>query len=205
MIRRPPRSTLFPYTTLFRSMLVARAVHAVSSELQASGVAEYRGGRLLPVEVDLDRREVTDGALQPEMAPRAQRHGEADGVGAGVEVGEHAVMGAAVGTAVLREGLEVGPQGELERLVAPEKAVGGGSLLWRRAAEGARREAQRHEGTPGRPSSGVHSVRSHAANLGAAAQSRQRRVREGRWISATARRAARLGPDAREPRPPRPR
>src|SRR6266516_4769338 len=121
-------------------MLVARAVHAVSSELQASGMAEYRGGRLLPVEVDLDRREVTDGALQPEMAPRAQRHG----VGAGVEVGEHAVMGAVVGTAVLREGLEVGPQGELERLVGPEQAVGGGSLLWRRAAEGARREAQRH-------------------------------------------------------------
>src|SRR2546426_11177253 len=26
MIRRPPRSTLFPYTTLFRSMLRARAV-----------------------------------------------------------------------------------------------------------------------------------------------------------------------------------
>src|SRR3712207_7137336 len=27
MIRRPPRSTLFPYTTLFRSMMVARRVH----------------------------------------------------------------------------------------------------------------------------------------------------------------------------------
>src|SRR3712207_7437924 len=26
MIRRPPRSTLFPYTTLFRSFLTARAV-----------------------------------------------------------------------------------------------------------------------------------------------------------------------------------
>src|SRR2546430_8612711 len=26
MIRRPPRSTLFPYTTLFRSLLVARDV-----------------------------------------------------------------------------------------------------------------------------------------------------------------------------------
>src|SRR3712207_7237920 len=26
MIRRPPRSTLFPYTTLFRSLLVAEAV-----------------------------------------------------------------------------------------------------------------------------------------------------------------------------------
>src|SRR2546427_9358333 len=28
MIRRPPRSTLFPYTTLFRSMLAARASQA---------------------------------------------------------------------------------------------------------------------------------------------------------------------------------
>src|SRR2546427_103058 len=27
MIRRPPRSTLFPYTTLFRSDVPARAVH----------------------------------------------------------------------------------------------------------------------------------------------------------------------------------
>src|SRR3712207_9391066 len=27
MIRRPPRSTLFPYTTLFRSVVVARGVH----------------------------------------------------------------------------------------------------------------------------------------------------------------------------------
>src|SRR2546429_8231911 len=28
MIRRPPRSTLFPYTTLFRSLLTGRAVDA---------------------------------------------------------------------------------------------------------------------------------------------------------------------------------
>src|SRR2546422_5612140 len=27
MIRRPPRSTLFPYTTLFRSMSVAPSIH----------------------------------------------------------------------------------------------------------------------------------------------------------------------------------
>src|SRR5687767_15438254 len=29
MIRRPPRSTLFPYTTLFRSLLTATAAYAV--------------------------------------------------------------------------------------------------------------------------------------------------------------------------------
>src|SRR2546422_5537080 len=30
MIRRPPRSTLFPYTTLFRSQPVLEALHAAS-------------------------------------------------------------------------------------------------------------------------------------------------------------------------------
>src|SRR3712207_6888132 len=34
MIRRPPRSTLFPYTTLFRSGLQAQAVHVVDEHEQ---------------------------------------------------------------------------------------------------------------------------------------------------------------------------
>src|SRR3712207_6977087 len=38
MIRRPPRSTLFPYTTLFRSAHRAPALHAQPAEL-----AEPRG------------------------------------------------------------------------------------------------------------------------------------------------------------------
>src|SRR5256885_13980959 len=53
MIRRPPRSTLFPYTTLFRSLLLG-IVHDRSSAslhggqvvpeiLQAVGAAEQRG------------------------------------------------------------------------------------------------------------------------------------------------------------------
>src|SRR2546429_8829236 len=33
MIRRPPRSTLFPYTTLFRSMRVAAALHTAGAAL----------------------------------------------------------------------------------------------------------------------------------------------------------------------------
>src|SRR5256885_12841911 len=36
MIRRPPRSTLFPYTTLFRSLVVA---HGVDHEVQQVGLA----------------------------------------------------------------------------------------------------------------------------------------------------------------------
>src|SRR3712207_7414560 len=35
MIRRPPRSTLFPYTTLFRSPLSRAGAHAVDEEVGA--------------------------------------------------------------------------------------------------------------------------------------------------------------------------
>src|SRR3712207_8944444 len=42
MIRRPPRSTLFPYTTLFRSL--ARHVHLPTVRLQRRGAAA-RGRR----------------------------------------------------------------------------------------------------------------------------------------------------------------
>src|SRR3712207_8845417 len=36
MIRRPPRSTLFPYTTLFRSTTAATRVHCTTSSAQVS-------------------------------------------------------------------------------------------------------------------------------------------------------------------------
>src|SRR3712207_8852340 len=38
MIRRPPRSTLFPYTTLFRSEGVGRKVGRLADYLQSSGI-----------------------------------------------------------------------------------------------------------------------------------------------------------------------
>src|SRR3989475_5945313 len=37
MIRRPPRSTLFPYTTLFRSTLLAGTQHVVEGRLDLLG------------------------------------------------------------------------------------------------------------------------------------------------------------------------
>src|SRR3712207_7815633 len=37
MIRRPPRSTLFPYTTLFRSLAAAQAVGTVTGTATANG------------------------------------------------------------------------------------------------------------------------------------------------------------------------
>src|SRR2546427_10529291 len=57
MIRRPPRSTLFPYTTLFRSLadvdVLDRVAEVVELHGAARGVGEVhapeRGAELLPV------------------------------------------------------------------------------------------------------------------------------------------------------------
>src|SRR3712207_8641542 len=48
MIRRPPRSTLFPYTTLFRSVDVDQARGVVALPVRAHGVALHHelGGAL---------------------------------------------------------------------------------------------------------------------------------------------------------------
>src|SRR2546427_2924941 len=52
MIRRPPRSTLFPYTTLFRSRdeprlpVFARGAHAVAVELELEQPPGFRERRL---------------------------------------------------------------------------------------------------------------------------------------------------------------
>src|SRR2546425_9320655 len=45
MIRRPPRSTLFPYTTLFRSPRVAELA---AQSLRASQLPRLRDGRATP-------------------------------------------------------------------------------------------------------------------------------------------------------------
>src|SRR5256885_6901195 len=41
MIRRPPRSTLFPYTTLFRSVVISAAVSAINSDIFGAGRMLY--------------------------------------------------------------------------------------------------------------------------------------------------------------------
>src|SRR5207253_9627447 len=43
MLRRPPRSTLFPYTTLFRSLLLGAQLHAVVRELAFAALAVLAG------------------------------------------------------------------------------------------------------------------------------------------------------------------
>src|SRR3712207_8166335 len=64
MIRRPPRSTLFPYTTLFRSRLAARDRRAHARLLQVGsvvlpedagarpGLQEGLAGQLVPGRID---------------------------------------------------------------------------------------------------------------------------------------------------------
>src|SRR2546427_11647859 len=49
MIRRPPRSTLFPYTTLFRSLLVITQQQTPDLFGSASAVGESQNHELLPV------------------------------------------------------------------------------------------------------------------------------------------------------------
>src|SRR2546422_3091753 len=45
MIRRPPRSTLFPYTTLFRSHSAAAWHRAARGHVACGGIPQCRGAR----------------------------------------------------------------------------------------------------------------------------------------------------------------
>src|SRR5271166_1110345 len=78
MIRRPPRSTLFPYTTLFRSRQPGRAAPVgldVSAKVHARRVppAEERlAGLVLPLdEVDGGGRRLVVHRLHPLLRQRA--------------------------------------------------------------------------------------------------------------------------------------
>src|SRR3712207_8184118 len=67
MIRRPPRSTLFPYTTLFRSLVVAGVVdaqHAVAGQPTAQRPDQPRGEER-QVAGEERRSEEHTSALQP--------------------------------------------------------------------------------------------------------------------------------------------
>src|SRR3712207_8232708 len=73
MIRRPPRSPLFPYTTLFRSRLV---LGALGDEDQAEGVCELQGrgdDRRRPVAAG---HRADEGAVELELGHREGRSEE---------------------------------------------------------------------------------------------------------------------------------
>src|SRR2546430_16752382 len=67
MIRRPPRSTLFPYTTLFRSHLAAGDVEHDRGACTRALVADRR--------LELTVRKVLDAQVdrQHQVAPRTRR------------------------------------------------------------------------------------------------------------------------------------
>src|SRR3712207_8989524 len=66
MIRRPPRSTLFPYTTLFRSPGRGARGTADGSEWGAARLREGRGAARA--------REAGDGADVQRVRPRSEEH-----------------------------------------------------------------------------------------------------------------------------------
>src|SRR5258708_16727906 len=71
MIRRPPRSTLFPYTTLFRSLRVARW------DLSSVDLVDPRTGTHLATLLPLDKLKNADRArrtLAEAATPRSEEH-----------------------------------------------------------------------------------------------------------------------------------
>src|SRR2546430_11572617 len=75
MIRRPPRSTLFPYTTLFRSLL--RLVRRQLAQVPALGVVSDRATLLqLDVPPLLDLERIPDLRSRDTRRERAGRDGE---------------------------------------------------------------------------------------------------------------------------------
>src|SRR3712207_6899890 len=66
MIRRPPRSTLFPYTTLFRSTNLRRAIHRIKK----GGVWVYaaEGGGMAYTELDFS------GPVALVLGSRSEEH-----------------------------------------------------------------------------------------------------------------------------------
>src|SRR5256885_7146660 len=71
MIRRPPRSTLFPYTTLFRSVLACRLGHLVEArdELVALGREEHE----LLLDAEAERVALAEVELHPARR-RSEEH-----------------------------------------------------------------------------------------------------------------------------------
>src|SRR3712207_8115497 len=59
MIRRPPRSTLFPYTTLFRSVVELIGDVVKETNERFARVEQIRHFRLIPKELDHEDGELT--------------------------------------------------------------------------------------------------------------------------------------------------
>src|SRR2546422_7582305 len=65
MIRRPPRSTLFPYTTLFRSQVLAKGGDWPAERIVGAKDVLARGGRV--VSIPFERSEEHTSELQSRL------------------------------------------------------------------------------------------------------------------------------------------
>src|SRR3712207_6994433 len=74
MIRRPPRSTLFPYTTLFRSTKIKRGLPTrARPRVWCFGHRHGVSGQTLRLAPGLDRSEKSESCIA-ELAPDVQDH-----------------------------------------------------------------------------------------------------------------------------------
>src|SRR5256885_13965205 len=104
MIRRPPRSTLFPYTTLFRSGMQGQ--HGAAAAAPA----------------DVDLREVVEQALA-DQAVAAQQHGLDMGLSESPQLRQSFAV---AGDAQALQMLVRNPLGKAPQYVPPGGRVGGG-------------------------------------------------------------------------------
>src|SRR3712207_7215267 len=75
MIRRPPRSTLFPYTTLFRSISVAAVRKPLSWNCPFTSVRRRRDEKRRRARIELAHpNEMTIGKWSMEMPCRSEEH-----------------------------------------------------------------------------------------------------------------------------------
>src|SRR3989442_14243680 len=120
MIRRPPRSTLFPYTTLFRSLVVDLDAHVVERRddgLDLLGIHHVVGQMV----VDLGVSE--EAALFSELDEVLQAGGASFGVlGPGLRARQQRAFGVAVAARA------AGP-GEFRGLLRPELGLSPGCLF----------------------------------------------------------------------------
>src|SRR3712207_8097671 len=74
MIRRPPRSTLFPYTTLFRSLVVVRLGRVEEDDAARLHLLD-RADDVLALQRDvLDTRAVVELEVLLDLALRSEEH-----------------------------------------------------------------------------------------------------------------------------------
>src|SRR2546425_4902488 len=117
MIRRPPRSTLFPYTTLFRSIGSARVVFSL--DLRGGTPVVRPGARHRAVPLELTRAAVAAGVRALLVLDLARV-----GTGRGADLRLVAEIRRAHPTVELLAGGGVGALRDLERL--PGAGGGGG-------------------------------------------------------------------------------